>query len=149
MLKEFKEFAVKGNAVDLAVGLVIGTAFGAIVASLVEDVIMPPIGLLLGDADFSRLFLVLREGATAGPYATVEAAAEAGAVTLNYGLFVNTIVYFLIVAFAIFLLVRGMNRMRRAEEAEEVVDSKECPFCLTTVGLAATRCPACTSPLEG
>ncbi len=145
MLKEFREFAVRGNAVDLAVGLILGTAFGAIVASLVNDVVMPVIGLLLGDVDFSQMFIVLREGATAGPYATVDAAAAAGAVTLNYGIFINAIVYFVIVAFAIFLLVKGMNRMKRAEE--EAVNTKECPHCLTEVPLAATRCPACTSEL--
>ena len=146
MLKEFKEFAVKGNAVDLAVGLVIGTAFGAIVASLVNDIIMPLVGLLLGDVDFAQLFIVLKEGASPGPYATVEAAAEAGAVTLNYGIFVNAIVYFLIVAFSIFLLVKGMNKLRRSEE--DVPNTTDCPYCLTAVPLGATRCPACTSDLR-
>jgi large conductance mechanosensitive channel len=146
MLREFREFAVRGNAVDLAVGLVLGTAFGAIVASLVADIIMPVVGLLLGDVDFAQMFIVMKEGSPAGPYATVAAAAEAGAVTLNYGVFVNTIVYFVIVAFAIFLVVKAMNRMKRAEE--EVVDTKECPFCLTAVPLTASRCPACTSELE-
>ncbi|MBW6469475.1 MAG: large-conductance mechanosensitive channel protein MscL [Coriobacteriia bacterium] len=148
MLKEFKEFAIKGNAVDLAVGLVLGTAFGAIVASLVNDVVMPPIGLLLGDVDFAQLFVVLKEGAAPGPYATVAAAAEAGAVTLNYGVFINAIVYFVIVAFAIFMVVKAMNKLQRAE-AEEVADTKECPYCLSAIPLAATRCPACTSQLEG
>ncbi|MFU8891644.1 MAG: large-conductance mechanosensitive channel protein MscL [Anaerosomatales bacterium] len=148
MLKEFKEFAIKGNAVDLAVGLVLGTAFGAIVASLVNDVVMPPIGLLLGDVDFAQLFVVLKEGAAPGPYATVAAAAEAGAVTLNYGVFINAIVYFVIVAFAIFMVVKAMNRMKR-DEAEEIADTKECPYCLSAIPLAATRCPACTSQLGG
>jgi large conductance mechanosensitive channel len=147
MLKEFKEFAIKGNAIDLAVGLVLGTAFGAIVASLVTDIVMPPIGLLLGDVDFAQMFIVLKEGSTPAPYATVAAASEAGAVTLNYGLFINTIVYFVIVAFAIFMVVKAMNKLQRAE-AEEVADTKECPYCLTAVPLAATRCPACTSDLE-
>jgi large conductance mechanosensitive channel len=147
MLKEFKEFAIKGNAIDLAVGLVLGTAFGAIVASLVTDIVMPPIGLLLGDVDFAQMFIVLNEGSTPAPYATVAAASEAGAVTLNYGLFINTIVYFVIVAFAIFMVVKAMNKLQRAE-AEEVADTKECPYCLTAVPLAATRCPACTSDLE-
>jgi large conductance mechanosensitive channel len=147
MFKEFKEFAIKGNAVDLAVGLVLGTAFGAIVASLVTDIVMPPIGLLLGDVDFAQMFIVLKEGSTPAPYATVAAASEAGAVTLNYGLFVNTIVYFVIVAFAIFMVVKAMNKLQRAE-AEEVADTKECPYCLTAIPLAATRCPACTSDLE-
>jgi len=147
MLKEFKEFAIKGNAIDLAVGLVLGTAFGAIVASLVTDIVMPPIGLLLGDVDFAQMFIVLKEGSTPAPYATVAAAAEAGAVTLNYGLFINAIVYFVIVAFAIFMVVKAMNKLKRAEE--EAVDTKDCPFCLTAIPLAATRCPACTSELEG
>jgi large conductance mechanosensitive channel len=147
MFKEFKEFAIKGNAIDLAVGLVLGTAFGAIVASLVTDIVMPPIGLLLGDVDFAQMFIVLKEGSTPAPYATVTAASEAGAVTLNYGLFVNTIVYFVIVAFAIFMVVKAMNKLQRAE-AEEVADTKECPYCLTAIPLAATRCPACTSDLE-
>jgi large conductance mechanosensitive channel len=146
MLREFKEFAIKGNAIDLAVGLVLGTAFGAIVASLVTDIVMPPIGLLLGDVDFAQMFLVLKEGSTPAPYSTVAAAAEAGAVTLNYGLFINSIVYFVIVAFAIFMVVKAMNKMKRAEE--EVVDTKDCPHCLTAIPLAATRCPACTSNLE-
>lgn len=146
MLKEFKEFAIRGNAVDLAVGLILGTAFGAIVASLVNDVVMPVVGLLLGDVDFSQMFIVLKEGATAGPYPTVDAAAQAGAVTLNYGTFINAVIYFIIVAFAIFLLVKGMNRMKRAEE--EAAATKECPHCLTEVPLAATRCPACTSELS-
>jgi large conductance mechanosensitive channel len=146
MLKEFKEFAIKGNAVDLAVGLVLGTAFGAIVASLVTDIVMPPIGLLLGDVDFAQMFIVLKEGSTPAPYATVAAAAEAGAVTLNYGLFINAIVYFVIVAFAIFMVVKAMNKLKRAEE--EAADTKDCPFCLTAIPIAATRCPACTSNLE-
>lgn len=145
MIKEFKEFALKGNAVDLAVGLVLGAAFGTIITSLVEDVLMPPIGLLLGDADFADIFFVLKEGATAGPYATLAAAQEAGAVTLNVGVLANAIVTFLVVALALFFVVRGMNRMRRAEEEEAAPSTKECPFCLTEIALAATRCPACTS----
>lgn len=115
MLKEFKAFAMRGNVVDMAVGIIIGAAFGSIVKSLVDDVIMPPIGLLLGNVDFSELFLVLKEGATAAPYATVIAAKEAGAVTLNYGLFINALVSFIIVAFAVFLLVRTINRLKREE----------------------------------
>lgn len=116
MLKEFREFALRGNVLDMAVGIVIGAAFGTIVQSLVNDVIMPPIGLLLGGVDFSELFLVLREGTVAAPYQTVAAATEAGAVTINYGLFVNAVVSFLIVAFALFMVVRGFNRLRRKEE---------------------------------
>jgi large conductance mechanosensitive channel len=117
MLKEFREFAVKGNVVDMAVGIIIGAAFGRIVDSLVKDVIMPPIGLMLGHVDFSNLFATLKEGNPAGPYPTVEAAQNAGAVTINYGMFINNIITFLIVAFAVFLLVRAINRLRRQEEA--------------------------------
>ncbi|PKO93874.1 MAG: large conductance mechanosensitive channel protein MscL [Betaproteobacteria bacterium HGW-Betaproteobacteria-1] len=117
MLKEFKAFAMRGNVVDMAVGIIIGAAFGSIVKSLVDDVIMPPVGLLLGNVDFSELFFVLKDGATAAPYATVVAAKEAGAVTLNYGLFVNALVSFIIVAFAVFLLVRTINRLKREEPA--------------------------------
>lgn len=146
MFKEFKEFAVKGNAVDLAIGVILGTAFGAVVTSLVKDVIMPPIGALLGGADFSQLFLVIKEGATAAaPYATMAAAAEAGAVTLNYGVFINAIINFLIVGWVLFIVVKTMNRLRKSEEAE--VTTKECPFCATAIPLAATKCPACTSEL--
>ena len=117
MLKEFKEFAMRGNVVDMAVGIIIGAAFGTIVQSLVSDVIMPPIGLALGNIDFSNLFVLLKEGATAGPYASLADAQKAGAVTINYGRFINTIISFIIVAFAIFLLIRGINRMKRQEEA--------------------------------
>lgn len=125
MFKEFKEFAMKGNMLDLAVGLVMGTAFGAIVASLVKDVIMPPIGLALGGIDFASLFVVLREGKTPGPYPTVDAAHGAGAVTLNWGLFVNSIVSFIVIALAIFFVVKAMNRMRKAEEAPAVPPRSE------------------------
>ena len=118
MLKEFKEFAVRGNVVDMAVGIIIGAAFGKIVDSLVKDVIMPPIGLLLGKVDFSNLFVVLREGAAAGPYVSVEGAQKAGAVTLNYGLFINTAISFVIVAFAVFLLIRAINQLKKKEEAK-------------------------------
>ncbi|MBI4205967.1 MAG: large conductance mechanosensitive channel protein MscL [Betaproteobacteria bacterium] len=116
MLREFKEFAMRGNVVDMAVGIIIGAAFGKIVESLVKDVIMPPIGVLLGKVDFSNLFFVLREGKGAGPYLTVEAAQKAGAVTFNYGMFINTVISFVIVAFAVFLLIRAINRLRRKEE---------------------------------
>jgi large conductance mechanosensitive channel len=115
MFKEFKTFAMRGNVVDMAVGIIIGAAFGAIVKSLVDDVIMPPIGMLLGNVDFSELFIVLKEGATAAPYATVAAAKEAGAVTVNYGLFINAVVSFVIVAFAVFLLIRTINRLKTEE----------------------------------
>jgi len=118
VLKEFREFAVKGNVVDMAVGIIIGAAFGKIVDSLVKDVIMPPIGMILGNVDFSNLFAVLKDGAAPGPYPTVEVAQKAGAVTVNYGLFVNNIISFVIVAFAVFLLVRAINKMRAQEEAK-------------------------------
>lgn len=118
MLNEFKEFAMKGNVVDMAVGIIIGAAFGTIVQSLVNDVIMPPIGLLLGNVDFSNLFFLLKEGVPAGPYEALVDAKDAGAVTINYGAFINTIISFLIVAFAVFLLIRGINNMRRKKEAE-------------------------------
>lgn len=118
MLKEFKEFAVRGNVVDMAVGIIIGAAFGKIVESLVKDVIMPPIGLLLGKVDFTNLFLVLKEGTTTGPYLTVEIAQKAGAVTFNYGVFINTLISFLIVAFAVFLLIRAINQLKKKEEAK-------------------------------
>ncbi|HQU16118.1 MAG: large-conductance mechanosensitive channel [Chromatiales bacterium 21-64-14] len=146
MLKDFKEFAMRGNVVDMAVGIVVGAAFGTIVKSLVTDVIMPPIGLLLGNVDFSDLFVVLKEGANPGPYASLALAQKAGAVTINYGAFVNTIVSFLIVAFAIFLVVRGLNRLKRAEAvAPAVPTTKECRYCISTIALNATRCPHCTS----
>jgi large conductance mechanosensitive channel len=148
MIKEFREFAVKGNVVDLAVGVIIGGAFGTIVKSLVDDVIMPPIGLALGGVDFRDLFLTLRDGVTAGPYATLAAAKEAGAVTINYGAFLNNVVSFLIVAFAVFLLVKAINSLKRKEAvAPSAPDNKVCPQCATTIPIAAKRCPNCTSPL--
>ena len=118
MLKEFKEFAVRGNVVDMAVGIIIGAAFGKIVDSLVKDLIMPPIGLVLGKVDFTNLFVVLKQGAQAGPYLSVEVAQKAGAVTFNYGVFINTLISFVIVAFAVFLLVRAINKLKREEEAK-------------------------------
>ena len=118
MLKEFKEFAMRGNVVDMAVGIIIGAAFGRIVDSLVKDLIMPPIGLLLGKVDFSNLFVILKEGTTPGPYFTVDAAQKAGAVTFNYGMFINNVITFIIVAFAVFLLIRAINQLRRKEEAQ-------------------------------
>jgi large conductance mechanosensitive channel len=146
MLKEFKEFAVRGNVVDLAVGVIIGAAFGAMVKSLVDDIIMPPIGLLLGGVDFSNLFLTLREGKVAGPYATLAEAKGAGAVTINYGVLANTVVSLLIVAFVIFLLVRGINKLRREKDAPPPAPTtRDCPFCATAIPIKATRCPHCTS----
>ncbi len=149
MLKEFKEFAMRGNAVDMAVGIIIGAAFGSIVKSLVSDIIMPPIGLLLGNVDFASLFIVLKEGAVAGPYATLADAQKAGAVTVNYGFFVNTIVSFLMVAFAVFILVLHINKLRRQEKAPPAVPTtKECPYCLSVIPIKAVRCPHCTSELK-
>jgi large conductance mechanosensitive channel len=149
MIKEFREFAVKGNVVDMAVGIIIGAAFGTIVQSVVNDIIMPPIGLLLGNVDFSSLFVVLREGAAAGPYATPALAKAAGAVTLNYGLFINTIISFLIVAFAVFMLIRAINRLKREQPAPAAAPTtKECPFCYSSVPIKAVRCPHCTSELK-
>jgi large conductance mechanosensitive channel len=118
MLKEFREFAVRGNVVDMAIGVIIGAAFGKIIDSLVKDLIMPPIGLVLGKVDFVNLFVVLKEGTLPGPYLTVEAAQKAGAVTINYGIFINTMISFIIVAFTVFLLVRAINRLRRADDAK-------------------------------
>ncbi|MGH8700866.1 MAG: large conductance mechanosensitive channel protein MscL [Burkholderiales bacterium] len=125
MLKEFKEFAVRGNVVDMAVGIIIGAAFGKIVDSLVKDVIMPPIGLLLGRVDFSNLFVVMKQGAQAGPYLTVEAAQKAGAVTFNYGVFFNTLVSFVIIAFAVFLLIRAINKLKAQEEKKPAATPEE------------------------
>ncbi|HJR62610.1 MAG TPA: large-conductance mechanosensitive channel protein MscL [Gemmatimonadaceae bacterium] len=149
MWQEFKAFVMRGNVMDLAVGVIIGAAFGAVVKSLVDDVIMPPIGLATGGVDFSDKFLLLKAAADAPPpYASIAAAKEAGAVTLNYGLFVNTIITFLIVALAIFMLVKAINRLHR-QPAPPTPDTKPCPFCTMTVSIAATRCPHCTSTLGG
>jgi large conductance mechanosensitive channel len=148
--KDFKAFAMRGNVVDMAVGIIIGGAFGTIVKSLVDDVIMPPIGMLLGRVDFSNLFLTIKEGAQAGPYASVAAAKAAGAVTLNYGLFVNSVVSFLIVAFSVFLVIRAMARLQRPEPAPVAAPTtKDCPYCHTTIPIKAVRCPNCTSELKG
>jgi large conductance mechanosensitive channel len=149
MLKEFKEFAMRGNVVDMAVGIIIGAAFGTIVKSLVADIIMPPIGLLLGNVDFSNLFIVLKQGAIAGPYAALVDAQKAGAVTINYGMFANTIISFIIVAFSVFLLIRGLNKMKRQQEAPPAEPTtKECPHCLSTIPIKARRCGHCTSELS-
>jgi large conductance mechanosensitive channel len=147
MFKEFKEFAMRGNVLDMAIGIIIGAAFSPIVNSLVNDIIMPPIGLLLGKVDFSNIFLVLKEGKVAGPYASVAAAKAAGAVSINLGLFINTVVNFIIVAFAVFILVKNINRFRRKEEAAAPA-KKDCPFCLSSIPIKATRCPFCTSELK-
>src|SRR5690606_16885485 len=185
VVQELKEFAVKGNVVDMAVGIIIGAAFGTIAKSLVDDVIMPPIGLILGGVDlsdlyitsragtpagpadapapprrggpgpvpggvdFSDLYITLRAGTPAGPYDTLAAAREAGAVTINYGVFLNNVISFLVVSAAVFILVRGINRLRREEQvAPASPTEKACPFCATTIPIAARRCPHCTSQLE-
>jgi large conductance mechanosensitive channel len=148
MLKEFKAFALRGNVIDMAVGIIIGAAFGTIVKSLVDDVIMPPIGLLLGGVNFANLFILLKTGSPAAPYASLADAQAAGAVTINYGVFINAVISFLIVAFVIFLLIRGMNRLTSKKEAAPAAPTtKECPFCLSTIPIKATRCPHCTSQL--
>lgn len=147
VLKEVREFAVRGSVADMAVGIIIGAAFGAIVRSLVDDVLMPPIGLLLGQVDFSNLFAVLREGAMPGPYPSLAAAKAAGAVTINYGLFINSIISFVIVAFAVFMLIKNLNRLKKAEQPAPPA-TKDCPHCCTPIPVAATRCPHCTSALS-
>jgi large conductance mechanosensitive channel len=145
MLKEFKDFAIKGNAMDMAVGIIIGAAFGAMVKSLVDDIIMPPIGLLLGNVDFSNLFIVLKAGKdAAATYATLAQAKAAGAVTLNYGAFVNVIVSFLIISFAVFLLVKAMNRFKKAAE----ITTRDCPHCLSTIPKKASKCSHCSSEVK-
>ena len=149
MWKEFKDFIQRGSVIDLAVGVVIGGAFGAIVTSFVNDILMPPIGLLLGSVDFANLLLVLKAGDPGAPYATLADAQAAGAVTLNYGVFVNSVVSFLITAFAIFLLVKGVNQLKREEPAPPSAPTdKECTYCFTKIPIKASRCPHCTSQLE-
>ncbi len=142
--KEFREFVMRGNVLDLAVGVIIGASFGKIVSSLTNDVIMPPIGLLLGKVDFSNLFVNLSPVA----YASLAEAKKAGAATINYGIFLNTILDFVIVAFVIFLIVKQVNRFHKAPEAVPVIVTKECPYCLSKIALGATRCPQCTSELK-
>lgn len=144
MLKEFREFVMRGNVLDLAVAVIIGGAFGKVVTSLVNDVLMPPVGLLLGAVDFSDLFLNL----SGTSYASLAEAQQAGAPTINYGLFLNTVIDFVIVAFVIFLMVRAANRMRKPAQASAEPTTKDCPFCLSAIPLKATRCPQCTSDLK-
>ncbi len=146
MLKVFREFALMGNAVDMACGIIIGVAVGTIVNSLVNDVMMPPIGLLLGNVDFSNLFLVLKEGAAAGPYPSLADAERASAVTINYGRFINTVISFVIVAFAVFIIVKNINRLNREEPTPEPT-TKECAYCLSAVPIKATKCAHCTSQI--
>jgi len=148
MFKEFKEFAIKGNAIDLAVGVIIGAAFGGIVTSLVKDILMPPIGLLTGGLDFSSKFLILKDAPGGGFFATPADAIKAGAVTWNYGNFITVVINFIIVAFCIFLMVRALNKTKRPAPGAAPV-SKDCPFCVMTIPIKATRCPHCTSEMTG
>lgn len=153
IMREFKEFISRGNVLDMTVGIVVGTAFASIAKSLASDVIMPPVGLVLGKVDFGNLFLVIKEGAEEGPYATLADAQAVGAVTLNYGVFLNTVVSFLIVAAAVFVIVRFVNRLHRKEVVEEAtpapaVATRACPFCRLEISPEAVRCPHCTSHLE-
>ena len=152
---EFKKFAVRGNVIDMAVGIIIGAAFGKIVDSLVKDIIMPPLGLLLGKVDFSNVYVTLQAGKEVGPYSSLSAAQAAGAVTLNYGLFINTLISFVIVAFAVFLLIKAINKVREAVDRQDARDAakaaaktKICPFCCTEIPLKAVKCPHCTSNLD-
>lgn len=143
MIKEFKEFAMKGNIVDLAVGVIIGGAFGKIVSSLVNDIVMPLVGLLMGTVDFSNLFIALGKG----NFKTIDEAKKAGVGTLNYGLFINNIIDFLIIAFSIFIVIKQINRFSRKKE-EKIIDKKKCKFCCTEIPIEAIRCPHCTSELD-
>ena len=152
MLQDFKAFITRGNVIDLAVGIIIGVAFGAMINSFVKDIIMPPIGLALGNVDFANMFVVLKEGATPGPYPSLAAAQAAGAVSINYGVFVNTVVNFLIIAAVVFFfIVRPIVRLQarqKAAAAAPAPSTKECPFCCTKIAIKATRCPNCTSELK-
>ncbi|WP_423972030.1 large-conductance mechanosensitive channel protein MscL [Elusimicrobium simillimum] len=148
MGNEFKTFAMRGNVLDMAVGIIIGAAFGKIVNSLVSDILMPPLGFLLGRVDFSNLFVTLKDGATvAGPYASLTSAQAAGAVTVNYGIFLNTIISFIIMAFAIFLLIKFINKFKH-EDAPAPDTTKECPYCFTKIDKRAIKCPNCTEDLK-
>ncbi len=144
MLKEFREFAARGNVIDLAVGLIIGAAFGKIVTSLVNDIIMPPVGMVIGRVDFKSLFIAL----DGQHYASIADAQKAGAATINWGLFVNTILEFVVVAFVIFLMVRQINKLKTPEPTPPTVDSRDCPFCVSRIPVKAIRCPHCTSELK-
>jgi large conductance mechanosensitive channel len=149
IIEEYQKFAIRGNVVDMAVGIIIGAAFNGIVQSLVKDVLTPPLGLLMGGVDFTNLFVVLKEGTTPGPYATLEAARSAGAATINLGVFINALVSFLLVSFAVFLLVRYINEMREPDTGPPPPPTtKKCPHCISDVPIQATRCPHCTSELE-
>ncbi|MFV1949919.1 MAG: large conductance mechanosensitive channel protein MscL [Anaerolineales bacterium] len=151
MLKEFKEFALRGNVMDMAVGIIIGASFGTIVNSLVNDVLMPPIGWLLGGVDFTNYYLTIKTGNPGGPYSSLVDAQTAGAVTVNFGLFINAIISFLIVALAMFLLIRAINRMQVDDEGadgENIPTTKDCPYCFSSIPIKASRCAHCTSQLK-
>ena len=150
MLKEFKEFAMRGNVLDMAVGIIIGGAFGTIISAMVNDVLMPPVGMALGNVDFSNLYILLKEGSkAAAPYAALTDAKAAGAVTINYGLFINSVISFAIVAFCVFMLIRTMNKLKREEAAPPAEPTtRDCPFCFTAIPLKASRCPSCTSEVK-
>ncbi|MDR2645374.1 MAG: large conductance mechanosensitive channel protein MscL [Endomicrobium sp.] len=148
-LKDFENFAVKGNAIDMAVGIIIGAAFGKIVDSLVKDIIMPPIGVLLGDFDFTNLFIVLKEGKTVKePYETLAAAQSAGAVTVNIGIFFNILLSFIIIAFCVFIMIKFISQLKEKYTPDQV-NTKECPFCCSTIPVRAVKCPDCTADLNG
>ncbi len=154
MFKEFKEFAVKGNAIDMAVGIIIGAAFGGVVSSLVVDIIMPPVALLTGGVDFSNQFILLKDKNGSGVYSALAEAKKAGAVTLNYGIFINSFINFIIVAFATFFLVKSINKLRKSNEPdiqtqETALATKSCPFCKSEIHIKASRCPNCTSQVSG
>jgi large conductance mechanosensitive channel len=151
MLKEFREFALRGNVMDMAIGIIIGASFGTIISSLVDDILMPPIGWLLGGVDFSNNYLTLNPGLPAGPYSTLADAQAAGAVTVNYGLFINAVISFLIVALAMFFLIRALNQLtasRQTQETDQTPSTKDCPYCYNAIPLQATRCGHCTSQLK-
>lgn len=153
VINEFKKFALRGNVLDMAIGIIIGASFSKIVDSLVKDVLMPPLGLLLGKVDFTNLYIKLMDGSVPGPYASLDAAQKAGAVTINYGLFLNALISFTIVAFAVFLLVKAINTLReKMEKAEAAAPApkteKACPYCCSKISVKATRCPHCTSELK-
>lgn len=149
MFREFREFAVKGNVVDMAVGIIIGAAFGSIVTSFVADIIMPPIGLLMGNVDFANIFVLLKDGKIPGPYETLAGAKTAGAVTMNVGTFINTVISFIIVGFSVFMIIRTINRLKREQEKPAAAPTtRACPFCLLDVPVGAVRCGHCTSEIK-
>jgi large conductance mechanosensitive channel len=148
MWQEFKKFAIKGNALDMAVGIIVGAAFGTIVTSLVGDIIMPPIGLVLGNIDFKNLFVVIKHGSQPGNYPTIEAAQQLGAVTINYGRFINNIISFLIVSFSVFMLIKLIGTLKKDEVPPPAPPTKECPYCTTKIAVNAIKCPSCTADLK-